>query len=230
MDSFLRRYRSSNRAHVMPFSFPAARGLLLAMHVSGIIGLQHPLTHDLFLALVPFNLLVTAGLLFMFHRGFGRPFLLFCLLTYAAGFFVEVAGVHTGLIFGSYAYGAALGFKQWEVPLLIGVNWLVLVYSTGVVTRKVIPMRWARPLVGAAVLVLLDLFIEPVAIRYDFWSWHPADIPLRNYVGWYGTSLVLLVLFAALPFRKDNPLAPWVLGVQFLFFCGTALLERLNFF
>jgi putative membrane protein len=214
----------------MPLSLPAARGLLLAMHVAGIIGLLHPFTHDLFLALVPFNLLVTAGLLFMFHRGFGRPFLVFCLLTYAAGFFVEVAGVHTGLIFGSYAYGAALGFKQWEVPLLIGVNWLVLVYSTGVVMHQLIPGRWLPPLVGAAVLVLLDLFIEPVAIRYGFWGWHTADIPLRNYAGWYVTSAVLLTLFATLPFRKDNRLAPWVLGVQFLFFCGTALLARWNFF
>jgi putative membrane protein len=214
----------------MPLSFPVARGLLLAMHVAGVIGLLHPFTHDLFLALVPFNLLVTAGLLFMFHRDLGRPFLVFCLLTYAAGFLVEVAGVHTGLIFGSYAYGAALGFKVWQVPLLIGVNWLVLVYSTGVVTHRLIPGRWLPPLVGAAVLVLLDVFIEPVAIRYGFWGWHTADIPLRNYVGWYVTALVLLTLFAALPFRKANPLAPWVLGVQFLFFCGTALLERLNFF
>ncbi len=208
----------------MPLSFPAARWLLVSMYVAGVIGLQHPLTHSLFLFLVPFNLMVTAALLFMFHRDYSRPFLLFCLLTYAAGFGVEVAGVHTGFIFGSYGYGSALGFGLWEVPLLIGVNWLVLVYSTGVVMQRLIPVWWARPLAGAALMVLLDIFIEPIAVRYGFWNWHTPEIPFRNYVGWYVTSLLLLALFGALPFRKENRLAPWVLGVQFIFFCGAALL------
>jgi putative membrane protein len=214
----------------MSLSFPAACWLLVSMYVAGIIGLQHPLTHPLFLLLVPFNLVVTAGLLFMFHGDYSRPFLLFCLLTYAAGFGVEVVGVHTGFIFGSYGYGSALGFGLWEVPLLIGVNWLILIYSTGIVMQRLIPVRWARPLAGAALMVLLDFFIEPIAVRYGFWSWYTPEIPFRNYVGWYVTSLLLLVLFEALPFQKQNRLAPWVLGVQFLFFCGAALLGRWNFF
>ncbi len=214
----------------MSVYFPAARWLLISMHIAGIIGLLHPFTRPLFLALVPFNLVVTAGLLFMFHRDYRLSFVLFCLLAFAAGFAVEVAGVHTGLIFGSYSYGSTLGIRQWEVPLLIGLNWLVLIYCTGNITERMIPVSLARPFVGAALMVLLDLFIEPVAVRYGFWEWHSAQIPLRNYVGWYLTSLLLLTLFQALPFRKENQLAPWVYAMQLVFFCGSALLWKWNFF
>ena len=39
----------------------------------------------------------------------------------------EAIGVNTGLLFGTYEYGANLGFKIFGVPLIIGVNWTVLI-------------------------------------------------------------------------------------------------------
>ena len=51
------------------------------------------------------------------------------------GFFIEVIGVKTGFIFGSYYYGAAMGIKILAVPLLIGLNWSILVYSTSLVVQ-----------------------------------------------------------------------------------------------
>ena len=51
-------------------------------------------------------------------------------LIFLLGFVVEVVGVQTGLIFGSYSYGATLGVKLFDTPLLIGLNWIFVSYSS----------------------------------------------------------------------------------------------------
>jgi putative membrane protein len=40
-------------------------------------------------------------------------------------------GVHTGILFGNYKYGNALGLKLNDVPILIGINWFIVVYACG---------------------------------------------------------------------------------------------------
>ena len=41
----------------------------------------------------------------------------------------EIVGVKFGIIFGDYKYGYALGYKIFEVPILIGANWAILTVS-----------------------------------------------------------------------------------------------------
>ncbi|MCB1155806.1 carotenoid biosynthesis protein, partial [bacterium] len=67
-------------------------------------------------------------------------------------------------------------------------------------------------------MVLLDIFIEPVAIRYDFWSWAGGAPPLQNYVGWFLVSLPLLSLFALIQAGQRNKVALVLLALQFIFF------------
>jgi uncharacterized membrane protein len=56
-------------------------------------------------------------------------------------------------------------------------------------------LRWQAPLLAGLVAVLLDLFIDPIAVAVGYWLWiAPAnvyyEIPLLNFVGWF----VLMVL------------------------------------
>ncbi len=51
-------------------------------------------------------------------------------------------------------------------------------------------LRWAAPLLAGAIAVLLDLFIDPIAVIVGYWVWLvPAnvyyEIPLLNFVGWF---------------------------------------------
>ena len=92
-------------------------------------------------------------------------------------------GVHTGFPFGSYSYGPVLGFQLFEVPLMIGVNWLLLVYMTGNLFRESIANDWLAAALSASVMVLLDIAIEPVAVALDFWTWEGDIIPLSNFIG-----------------------------------------------
>jgi putative membrane protein len=198
--------------------YKIALALLMAMHIAGFIGLQHPVSRPIFEQLIAFNLVVTAAIVFYFHTDFSYRFIAFALVSFLAGYFVEVAGVHTGLIFGNYQYGEALGFKIWQVPLLIGLNWLVLVYCTGVISHKLPVPVMVKIITGALLMVLLDYLIEPVAIKHDWWAWQGNKVPLQNYAGWFISALVLLAFFHILRFGKNNRMAPIVYTVQFLFF------------
>lgn len=192
--------------------------LMLAMHMAGAIGLSIDETRELFQTLTPFNLLATAAIVLHFESDKGLKYGLFILITFLTGFFVEVAGVETGLIFGEYNYGQTLGYKVLDVPLAIGLNWVVLIYCTGHLTKRIFTKLWARIISGAAIMTLLDFIIEPVAISYDFWSWDTAVIPLQNYVAWFAISCLLQLLFTRLINDSNNSLAIRLLYIQTGFF------------
>lgn len=192
--------------------------IIILFHMVGLYGFLNPDLTSLFIKLVPFHLLLM--LLLMIISGYdGSPgIMLFALSVFAAGFLVEVAGVNTGLIFGSYTYGGTLGLKLWHTPLLIGVNWLIMVYSTGVLLIACQINKYLLALTGAAILVGIDSLIEPVAIRYDYWSWSGEIIPLQNYVGWFFVSFMMFILFTSLNFKKQNSAAIVLFAAQLLFF------------
>ncbi|MEJ8804332.1 carotenoid biosynthesis protein [Pontibacter sp. H249] len=200
------------------YSLPLAVAILFIFHAVGFWGLLFSGNQEYFQNLTPMNLLLTNALLFAFHKSWNRVFILFAILVFAVGFFSEVLGVHTGLLFGNYTYGQALGAKLWDVPLLIGLNWLMLVYTTGHISNYT-KWHWlAKAILGTLLMLLLDFFIEPVAMQYDFWSWSGDQVPLSNYAGWFAVAFILQVYFQKANFEKQNQLAAFVYLVQLLFF------------
>ena len=195
-----------------------AFALLLAMHIAGAIGLAILASRSIFQALTPFNLLATAAIVFHFEEKKTGPYILFLVVVFLSGFLVEWAGVSTGLIFGEYSYGATLGIKLFNVPLAIGLNWAILIYCTGLLSDKLPVHFLLRALAGALMMVALDLFIEPVAIKLDFWSWKGNSIPLENYLAWFAVSLILHLFYQKTTFSKNNSLAIRLLSIEALFF------------
>lgn len=192
--------------------------LMLAMHVAGVIGLALPETRDLFQVLTPFNLLATAAIVLHFEEAKNARYGLFIAITFLLGFFIEVAGVRTGAIFGEYSYGDTLGIKFLNVPLAIGLNWVILIYCTGLQSKKLFKSPLIRVIMGALIMTVLDFLIEPVAINYDFWAWESVSIPLQNYAAWFLISAVLHVLFNRLLPDSNNSLAIRLLYIQAGFF------------
>jgi putative membrane protein len=68
------------------------------------------------------------------------------------------------------------------------------------------------------ILLSLDFLIEPIAIRFDYWSWSGGEIPLQNYLGWYLFSYLLFWVFRGLDFQKQNKAAIVLLFAQAGFF------------
>jgi bisanhydrobacterioruberin hydratase len=193
--------------------------IIILFHLVGLVGFCVPALQPLFKQLVPYHLLLMLLVIIASHKWLDAKFFIFIILIAAFGFTAEWLGVHKYWLFGDYSYGPTLGFKLFDIPLLIGVNWFLLVYGVGV-TMQYSRLRnsLVRILLAAAVLVLLDLLIEPVAISFDYWSWLSAGIPLKNYGCWFGLSVLLLSLFELFGFKKQNMAAPVLLITQFVFF------------
>ena len=191
---------------------------LLVTHAAGVIGLLVPSSRTLFQWATPFHLLMTVALLLYFHSDWRISFRVLIGGVMLIGYWVEVIGVHTSLIFGDYTYDTTLGIKVLDVPLMIAVNWLLLTYICGSVCSRLSGNVFYKVVLAALIMVGLDYLIEPVAIAYDFWHWTTTTPPLHNYLGWLAVALLVQALFFGLSFRKANPLALPVLVIQIAFF------------
>ncbi|WP_419803460.1 carotenoid biosynthesis protein [Mucilaginibacter sp.] len=193
--------------------------LVIIFHLVGLTGFLIPFLQPLFLQIVPAHLLLMLFLLFINHHGRILKLILFFLIISILGFSAEWVGVHKQWLFGHYIYDTTLGFKLSEIPLMIGVNWFLLVYSVSVLTQKLpVKTAWLKIISGAGILVLLDLLIEPVAIHFHYWHWFGTGIPLKNYICWFLLSAVFVYFFRVFNFRTQNWVAPTLLIVQFIFF------------
>jgi uncharacterized membrane protein len=177
--------------------------------------------HPDFALLTPVNLIFSLIAALYFHRTPNTAFWLACLSICILGYMIEVAGVNTGLIFGAYKYGRVLGFKLWDTPLSVGVNWVLLVYTSSVCTNYIVKNttpRYIKSLIAASAMVVLDILIEPVAIATDMWRWDDVAVPFQNYVGWFVSAFLLHLIMCY--FTKDikNKVAVAVFIWQCIFF------------
>lgn len=204
----------------MKIKLPVVCSFLIVMfHLVGLTGFLVPSTISVFLKLVPFHLLLMVFLLIVSHRDKSNSFWFFVAVTYLLGVIVEMVGTNTGIIFGEYTYGSTLGYKLSGTPLLIGVNWVILIYSIGTMLSMLSKSRTViKCLGGATIMVFLDILIEPVAIAFDYWTWTGGMIPLQNYVAWFVFSFVLFLLFYRMNFEKKNSAAIIMVLTQTVFF------------
>jgi putative membrane protein len=191
----------------------------------GVIGFALPYTRELFQNLIGFSILTSTILLFMFHRPWNARFLGASAFVLIGGIFIEAIGVNTGVIFGEYEYGSTLGPQIAGTPILIGVNWLMLVYIVWQLVQNIKVNGAGQLLIGAAILVGYDLFLEPVAMETEMWNWAGQSVPHQNYIAWFVISLVFLSIFKLTKNRYENPVAPGLLAAQIAFFF---LLNLLN--
>jgi uncharacterized membrane protein len=195
----------------------AAIAILVIMYGVGLIGLGST-SPEWFLAATPLTLMLSAAALLLNHKDWSRSAIGAMLLAFFLGFGIELLGVKTGLIFGHYHYGNTLGFKVLDVPIVIGFNWLLLVLSTGSLVAKLRIPKLAQAALGAGIMTVLDVLIEPIAMKLGFWHWEGGVIPLQNFGAWFLIAFFLHLAFAYLHFEKSNPVAGFIVGLQFAFF------------
>ncbi|MEM7660052.1 MAG: carotenoid biosynthesis protein [Bacteroidota bacterium] len=203
----------------------AAIIFLAVFHEIGLVGLHLEATKSVFQMLIPLNLLLSIGVLAFFHREWTSKFGIFAFVVFWAGYLVELLGVQTGVIFGEYAYGSALGIKIAGVPPMIGVNWLLLTYITAITAQKLSSNLWMRATLGAAFMVILDFLIEPMAIRYDMWTWAGDSIPAQNFFAWFVIAWGMQYGFHNLHQEKSNPVATPLYLIQLVFFLSFLIID-----
>ena len=199
--------------------------LLFILHFVGGVALSMDSVKSVFLTLTPFNLALTFVLLIWGNEDFSFNFFKVISVLFLIGFFVEVLGVYSGLLFGEYHYGKTLGFQFLGVPLIIGVNWVLLVVSSFAVSSYFVSNSIITVVLSSVIMVLLDLMIEPVAIRLDFWHWQAEVIPLQNYLMWFLVALLMNWILTFNRFKFNVKLGFGLLISQVLFFT----LQSFNF-
>lgn len=212
-----------------------ATAIALLFHLIGLLGI---LLYDktLFASLTAFNLLLSAALLIYTQKEKNSAFFLFVIFCYVVGFIVEYIGVNFHLLFGEYRYLKAMGVQWKGVPLVIGVNWFIIMYCCAVSVQMFLNFMWNRlrnreqpyrnnvgyvaVILDAALLAtFFDWIMEPVAVQLGYWEWlGNGSIPMLNYVSWMLISALLMLLFRLLSFDKHNQFAVNLLLIQFMFF------------
>lgn len=212
-----------------------ATGIAILFHATGLTGILW-VDKISFASLTSLNMLVTLLLILWTQDRKNAGFFLFAALCFVVGFSAEAAGVNTGLLFGNYRYGDTLGIKLRGVPLLIGLNWFIIIYCCGI-TMHMLQQKirskirtedsnayawWSKASVvidGALLAVFFDWVMEPVAVSLGFWQWtENGVIPMLNYISWFALSILLLIIFLRLRFSKTNVFAVNLLLIQCMFF------------
>lgn len=212
------------------FTWSESRVLLYVtiIYIVGLAGLSLPLSRPLFVFLVPFNILMSVGLLFLFHSPWNLRFVLVMAGIGIAGFFAEYWGVETGFLFGSYHYEEGLGVKWLGIPIILAPNWMYMIYTTGFIAQRIFKSLVGRILAGTCLMVLYDLFLEPSAMEFNFWQWEAGFVPWRNYLGWLGLSLVFQFFFQCFVLPPTNRIAIGIYIIQFLFFVALFVINILK--
>ncbi len=197
------------------------------IYLVGILGFMVPALNPIFISLTPYNIIGSFIVAWIFHKKWELSHISTLLLIGIMGFFVELLGVKTGLIFGNYHYGATFGPKWQSVPYLIGLNWAAMVFYSSSFLAPRIKNTVIRSLAGGALMTLYDFFLEPVAMRYDFWHWKNGIVPLQNYAAWFVFASLFHFLLNAVTKPIKNRTAATLFFIQGGFFIVLYVFVRL---
>ena len=154
------------------------------------------------------------------------------LVLSAFAYLIEGIGVATGLPYGTFYYGDALGPKVFGLaPYILPVSYLPLVIGAVAATGSRSVALWT--LKSALLLTLMDGVLDPGAVSLGFWVWPEGGpyygVPLSNYLGWLLSGALASALLLAVGRWNTAPL-PGLLDsaiVAVAFWTGVAVFSLL---
>jgi uncharacterized membrane protein len=170
------------------------------------------------------------------HLGAARA-LIFLVLGYLVAWLAELGSINFGFPFGEYLYIPATRNRElWVagVPFMDSLSYVFLAYASYSVALVALGTghweggrfrlqedaalwsSWRSLILGAVLMVTLDIIIDPVALRGYRWFLgqiygYPQGgvyfgVPLANFGGWF---LVALILMWILQFLATRPQGSW---------------------
>lgn len=189
---------------------------LILVYVSGAIGFL--IKPSFFSPFTPYTLLLTS-FVFLIHQPLSKgPYLFGFIALALIGYFFEALGVKTGWVFGSYHYGRSLGYAVLGVPLVISLNWALLISCGIVISKSVSANILVKALCSALLISLIDLLIEQTAAQLDFWYFKNGQAGIHNFIGWFLIFFIASFLFQKYLSNGNKKIALVILGLQVFFF------------
>jgi len=191
--------------------------ILIVIYLVGIIGFSQAKYRD---TLLPASgvVLYLSTLAIALASKSKTKFIVFMAIAFLIGFGAEVIGVNTGYLFGNYVYGVNLGPKLLNVSIVIGLLWGVLALGAASIIDQVAVLNKWKVFFGAAIMLGVDLIMEPVAIANQFWTWEGGDVPLYNYVCWFLIAIFLQLILRKFKLNEKNKVYNTLLILMIVFF------------
>jgi len=191
------------------------------INISGFFGILSD-QKEFFLSSSPYVLTMTLFLL-VINNSTDKKFLIKLFLIFLLGLTVEIIGVNFFFFFDDYQYGDNLGVLLFDVTIVIGFNWVLLIILTGNFAHKVFPRSiMFRVLTGSTIMILLDLLIEISSPKLDYWEFANHPVPFSNYLWWFIFSVLFHFIYQS-NIKKEYMVSINILIIHFLFFGLLAL-------
>lgn len=221
-------------------SFPRLLVVACAfLFVSGYFVVRFPDVEGAEYASYGFNLLIALPAFVALVHQFGAARGAATLVAVSVfGYLIEGFGVATGVPYGEFYYGSAMGPTILGlVPYLLPLSYVPLVIgAVAMVSGAGSPLR--RILLGGLLLVVIDGVLDPGAVALGFWIWPGGGpyygVPLSNYGGWLISGLIASALVTLIGGRRlaDQPLRPGLLDsllVSMFLWLGVCIFSGLAF-
>jgi uncharacterized membrane protein len=143
------------------------------------------------------------------------------------------------------------------VPFVVFVAWFVVAYSAVHIAFYFFKTGiWRQAALGGLLAMEMDMFIDPVAVRYMWWSWFAGEgdaiwilgdpsipnlgIPISNFLGWFALIFLFAIYWKKITDREEKwgvrkctivfslGLIPLLFGTVFLLGGLTIALSPLN--
>jgi putative membrane protein len=159
-----------------------------------------------------FIILVVPVLLLLLHSSWTlgvRRSLFFVITASLIGFVFEYFGLKYGTIFGGEYVYLSKGIVLFSVPLNVVVFWSVFIYTGYCITNSFcywlgrekpsiknsqLKLLFFFILVDGLIVVLIDLFMDPLQVYSGTWSWPNGGpvfgVPIGNFVGWFVVTVL----------------------------------------
>ncbi len=152
--------------------------------------------------------------------GFKNAFF-FLFIALFLSFAAEVIGVNLGYeLQGYYKYSDFLGFKILDVPVLVILMWVSVIYISYQVSEHITDFRFEKnttflqkfwvsiwsAFLTALITVAWDIGLDPLAVNLGWWVWEKGGeyfgVPIGNFIGWMIISFIIVFIFK-LFFEKE---------------------------
>lgn len=205
-----------------------AIGLLAVVHLVGIAGLHIAPYSSLFEYMIWINMLLSFVVITAIYRSWAGGHLVYVSAALAVGMASEVIGVQRGWLFGDYHYDGIAGPWVLGVPLVIGLNWVLLSICTGTLAAALSRQPGIRLVVATLMMVGIDIILERFAIAHHLWVWERGSVPLMNYATWAAVALVLQCLYIFFWRDHGNKVAIAYLMVLTIFLLADRCFDHSN--
>ena len=197
--------------------------IVMGFFAFGFVGLAIPWSFPFFVVLTPLAIVAVLAMLIVGHDGpMNWQFYASLGIVFALSYVVELLKVNVFFPSSVYFYGDSLGPVFLEIPLLIGLAWVALIYICAAMAERLKTNVVVKVLVASGLMVLFDAALELVAHGLDLWYWI-YGVSIWNYLMWFVVSVVMFTIMKLLDVSIKNRVATTMYVSMIVFLLGLSM-------